>query len=264
MARTWRAPSRTSAPSSGCMNRWASTPAAWACSRATTARPRRTCAAVRGRGPAVPPWLLRQTIDADGHQEHAYPDYDPSRLPILRVTDRDGEPLTVPVELPGRTVHVAVWKVQVGPRAAAAAGHGYAPQRGPGPAHHAHPVRAWSGDAPPPGAGAGRRWRARAAGAGRPARCVAPQRGPLRVHARGAGAGARRGRALDVDEALARVRSGAVFTIHTPVSAGNERFDAELVRRVAEPHHRGHAAVTMDRMLEIGRGADGDAIPSST
>src|SRR5262245_38124168 len=57
---------------------------------------------------------FRQTIDADGHQEHAYPDYDPSRLPILRVLDEDGEPLTVPVELPGRTVHVAVWLVQVG------------------------------------------------------------------------------------------------------------------------------------------------------
>ena len=28
---------------------------------------------------------FRQTIDADGHQEHAYPDYDPSRLPLLRV-----------------------------------------------------------------------------------------------------------------------------------------------------------------------------------
>ena len=34
--------SPTSAPSSGCTSRWASTPVAWACSRATTARPPRT------------------------------------------------------------------------------------------------------------------------------------------------------------------------------------------------------------------------------
>ena len=27
---------------------------------------------------------FRQTIDADGHQEHAYPDYDLNRLPLLR------------------------------------------------------------------------------------------------------------------------------------------------------------------------------------
>ena len=50
---------------------------------------------------------FRQTIDADGHQEHAYPDLDPARLPILRVLDPMGDPLTVPVELPGRTVQVA-------------------------------------------------------------------------------------------------------------------------------------------------------------
>ena len=31
------------------------------------------------------------------------------------------------------------------------------------------------------------------------------------------------------------VRRNTVFTIHTPVSAGNERFDVELVRRVAGP-----------------------------
>ena len=31
------------------------------------------------------------------------------------------------------------------------------------------------------------------------------------------------------------VRRDSVFTIHTPVSAGNERFDADLVRRVAGP-----------------------------
>src|SRR4051812_31355553 len=57
---------------------------------------------------------FRQTIDADGHQEHRYPDYEPSRLPISRVLGRDGERLTVSVELPGREVKVDVWVVQVG------------------------------------------------------------------------------------------------------------------------------------------------------
>src|SRR5688572_30180201 len=57
---------------------------------------------------------FRQTIDADGHQEHAYPDYDLSRLPLSRVQDVDGEPLTVTVELPGRELTVAVWCVNVG------------------------------------------------------------------------------------------------------------------------------------------------------
>src|SRR5258707_11198274 len=48
-----------------------------------------------------------QTIDADGHQEHAYPDYDVSRLPVERVVGMDGSPLHVHVELPTRRLTVA-------------------------------------------------------------------------------------------------------------------------------------------------------------
>ena len=57
---------------------------------------------------------FRQTIDADGHQEHAYPDYELNRLPIMRALDRLGEPLTVSVQLPGRDLNAAVWVAQVG------------------------------------------------------------------------------------------------------------------------------------------------------
>src|SRR6476661_8173959 len=57
---------------------------------------------------------FRQSIDADGHQEHAYPDFDLNRLPILRVADASGDPLQVTVELPGRSLTVAVWLAQVG------------------------------------------------------------------------------------------------------------------------------------------------------
>ena len=57
---------------------------------------------------------FRQSIDADGHQEHDYPDYDLSRLPLSRVQDPSGVPLTVTVELPGRDLTVAVWLAQVG------------------------------------------------------------------------------------------------------------------------------------------------------
>ncbi|MES1239392.1 MAG: alpha-glucan family phosphorylase, partial [Chloroflexota bacterium] len=57
---------------------------------------------------------FRQTIDADGHQEHRYPDYDLNRLPLTRALGREGDPLTVTVELPGRDVKVDVWTVLVG------------------------------------------------------------------------------------------------------------------------------------------------------
>src|SRR6266550_6877040 len=57
---------------------------------------------------------FRQSIDADGHQEHNYPDYDLARLPLSRVQDANGLPLTVSVELSDRDLTVAVWLAQVG------------------------------------------------------------------------------------------------------------------------------------------------------
>ena len=62
---------------------------------------------------------FRQTIDWDGHQEHAYPDYDLTRLPIRRAAGPDGEALRVTLPLPDRDLADAVWLAQVG--------------RGPGP-----------------------------------------------------------------------------------------------------------------------------------
>ena len=57
---------------------------------------------------------FRQTVDFDGFQQHIYPDYDFARLPVLPVESPGGGVLTVPVDLPGRSVQAAVWKAQVG------------------------------------------------------------------------------------------------------------------------------------------------------
>ncbi len=206
---------------------------------------------------------FRQTIDADGHQEHAYPDYDVARLPIQRVQGSDGEPLYVSVELPGRTLQVAVWCVQVG----------------------RVPVLLLDTDVPENDE------------SDRPISHILYVRGrEMRLHQElvlGVG-GVRAIRALGIvpaawhlneghsafllaerareyvaagrglDEAFATVRRDSVFTIHTPVSAGNERFDADLVRRVAGPLLDGDGrpntgGVPIEQVLEIGRGADGNA-----
>jgi glycogen phosphorylase len=56
---------------------------------------------------------------------------------------------------------------------------------------------------------------------------------------------------LDFDEALAAVRAGTVFTTHTPVPAGIDRFPAELI----EHHFGGDNAckgVPVDRILTLG------------
>ena len=59
---------------------------------------------------------FRQTIDADGHQEHAYPDYDLAPPAARRGSrTRTGEPLTRHASsCPAATCPCAVWLAQVG------------------------------------------------------------------------------------------------------------------------------------------------------
>ena len=57
---------------------------------------------------------FRQTIDAEGQQQHFYPDYDLHRLPLLPVAGRDGKPLRVALDFPDRQVSIGVWKAAVG------------------------------------------------------------------------------------------------------------------------------------------------------
>ena len=205
---------------------------------------------------------FRQTIDADGHQEHAYPDFDLTRLPLLRVADQSGDPLQVTVELPGRSLTVAVWVAQVG----------------------RVPVLLLDTDLPEND------------DADRPISHILYVRGrEMRLHQElvlGVG-GTRAIRALDIEPAVWHLNEGhsalllaervrelvaagsglepaldvvkrnSVFTIHTPVSAGNERFESDLVRRVAGPlfdgdGRPGTGGVPVDRILSIGRGVDGD------
>jgi starch phosphorylase len=199
---------------------------------------------------------FRQSIDADGHQEHNYPDYDLTRLPISRVQDENGLPLTVHVELPGRTLAIAVWVVELG----------------------RVPVLLLDTDV------------VENAVEDRPITHILYVRGrEMRLHQElvlGIG-GVRAIRALglspavwhlneghsafllterareyvaagaELDDAWSRVRRDSVFTIHTPVSAGNERFDVELVRRVAGPLLDAGGVPVTD-VVQQGLGTDGD------
>ena len=136
---------------------------------------------------------FRQTIDADGHQEHDYPDYDLTRLPLGRVQDRRAaaqrdrraaraRPVDRGLDRPGR------------PRPGPAARHGPARERRVRPADHQHPVRPRPRDAAPPGARPRHRRRPRDPCARARPVGLAPQRGPLGVPARGARPRARGGR----------------------------------------------------------------------
>jgi len=56
-----------------------------------------------------------QSLSADGWQQELYPGIDPHGLPVTRLLDHEGAPVTVDVALPeGRTLHAQVWREQVG------------------------------------------------------------------------------------------------------------------------------------------------------
>ena len=57
---------------------------------------------------------FRQTIDVSGWQQEAYPYNEPATLPIQPERDQDGGWLRIPLDLPGRTLFLRVWKAQVG------------------------------------------------------------------------------------------------------------------------------------------------------
>lgn len=57
---------------------------------------------------------FHQRIDVTGYQHEYWLDADPERLPCVRVTGADGQPLTVQVPVAGEDVAVQVWRVDVG------------------------------------------------------------------------------------------------------------------------------------------------------
>ncbi len=57
---------------------------------------------------------FQQYLNADGWQQEYYPDLDFSNLPIRRVRDDDGRQIRVSIHMPGGEVFICVWKVRVG------------------------------------------------------------------------------------------------------------------------------------------------------
>lgn len=57
---------------------------------------------------------FRQYLNADGWQQERYPENDFFTLPLIAEKAKDGTPLIVTVPLPGRTLAVRIWRIQVG------------------------------------------------------------------------------------------------------------------------------------------------------
>ncbi len=57
---------------------------------------------------------FHQAVDADGDQDHEFRDFDFYRLPVKPLQSSSGRPLLIPVDLPGREVYARVWELKVG------------------------------------------------------------------------------------------------------------------------------------------------------
>ena len=57
---------------------------------------------------------FRQEIDSNGNQRALYPYNDPSQLPITALRQPDGEWLRIPLNMPGFKLWLRCWKVEVG------------------------------------------------------------------------------------------------------------------------------------------------------
>jgi len=194
-----------------------------------------------------------QSLSADGWQAERYPSDDPNGQPLELLRDATGSPVRVAVSLPaGRQLSAQVWVAQVG-RIPLLLLDSYVEENEPD--LHEVTDRLYGGGSDHRlrqelllGIGGMRAVRAFCALTGHPS--------PEVFHTNEGHAGflglerireyAERG--LSFDEAIEVCRAGTVFTTHTPVPAGIDRFGRELVRQ----HFDDDPLLPVDRVLALG------------
>ncbi|MEU9773695.1 alpha-glucan family phosphorylase [Streptomyces sp. NPDC047968] len=200
---------------------------------------------------------FRQSLSRDGWQQEHYPVLDPNELPVSLLREPDGTPARVTLALPaGRLLHAHLWVARVGRVPLLMLDSDV---EGNGPGARDVTDRLYGGGSEHRllqemllGIGGVRAVRTYCRLTGHPAPEVfhtneghAGFLGLERIRELGEAPG------LGFDAALEAVRAGTVFTTHTPVPAGIDRFDRELVAR-----HFGDGAelpgVPLDRVLRLG------------
>ena len=194
---------------------------------------------------------FRQSLNAAGWQQERYPLLDPNSLPLTLLHDDSG-PVRIEVPLAGRTLFAQVWVAQVGRvpllmlDSDVEQNAGYEREvtdrlYGGGTDHRLEQevllgMGAYAPSAPIAGSPAPRRQR-----------CSTPTRGTPGSWAwSGFVSTCRTGD--DFDTALERSRARTIFTTHTPVPAGIDRFPRELIVH----QFAGFEDLPLDRVLALG------------
>ncbi len=196
---------------------------------------------------------FRQVIDKDGGQQALYPYNDPGQLPITPLRRPDGEWLRLEIDLPGYSVWLRAWQVQVGRVKLYLLDSNDAANY---PAHRGITSELYGGGPELRlkqelllGIGG---WRLLGALGIQPEVCHLNE---------GHAAFAVLERALTFMKetvqpfkvALAVTRAGNLFTSHTAVAAGFDRFEPDLIRQYLGGYAEQKLGIRLDDLLALGR-----------
>ena len=196
---------------------------------------------------------FRQEIDAQGHQQALYPFNDPGQLPIQPVREPNGEWLRLSIDLPGFKLWIRTWEAKVG-RTKLYLLDTNDPANPP--AYRSITSELYGGGPPLRlrqelvlGIGG---WRLLRALGLRPEVCHLNE-----GHAAFAVLERARSYMVDnkqpLDQALAITRAGNLFTTHTPVEAGFDRFAPGLVEAHLRAYAEQQLSISLQDLLALGR-----------
>jgi len=196
---------------------------------------------------------FRQEIDTNGAQEALYPYNDPGQLPITPLRHPNGEWLRLEVALPGYSVWLRAWQAQVGRVNLYLLDSNDA---GNFPAHRGITSELYGGGAELRlkqemvlGIGG---WRLLGALGIRPEVCHLNEgHAALAVLERARSFMQETAQPFEV--ALAVTRAGNLFTTHTAVAAGFDRFAPALIEQYLGTYAEKKLGITLDRLLALGR-----------
>ncbi len=199
---------------------------------------------------------FEQEIEPDGRQQHFYPMYDFSRLPIRPLLDDNGHQMHVKVDFPERAVYARVWLAQVGRVSAILLDTDTNKNL---PSDRPITCQLYV---------SGREMRLcqeliLGIGGARALRALGIEPACWHMNeGHSAFLGLERVRrfvkgGMTLNEASAEVAKNSVFTTHTPVPAGNETFDVALVRKYFK-RYCDDLGVTLENIVELGQSGAGE------
>ena len=208
---------------------------------------------VMGVGLLYQQGYFRQMIDESGGQEALYPYNDPDQIPVAPLRGRDGEWVRIPLDLMGDTIWLRAWQVQVGrvklylldsndvanaPAVRPITSQLY------GGGHYIRfmqevilGIGGWKlleAVGPPPEVVHLNEGHAAFAVLARAERCM-------------------RDTGMAFDAALTTTRRGNIFTTHTAVGAGFDRFPPDLLGRYLTIYAESQLGIPLNRLLALGR-----------